>query len=75
MSEIRLNILTPTQNISTTLHGSFGDVLVASLTAEPETIEELETAIRRFMPRESDWSFFRAFRKGENFESYDGIGF
>ncbi len=71
MSEIRLNILTATQNISGTIHGSFGDVIIASLTAEPETVEELETSIQRFIERESDWSFFRSFRKSENFEPYD----
>jgi hypothetical protein len=71
MSEIRLNIITATQTISGTIHGSFGDVMVASLTAEPETVEELETAIQRFIERESDWSFFRSFRKSENFEPYD----
>jgi hypothetical protein len=71
MSEIRLNIITATQTISGTIHGSFGDVMVASLTAEPETIEELETAIQRFIKRESNWSFFRSFRKSENFEPYD----
>jgi hypothetical protein len=71
MSEIRLNIITNTQTISGTIHGSFGDVMVASLTAEPETVEELETAIQRFIKRESDWSFFRSFRKSENFEPYD----
>ncbi len=71
MSEICLNILSATQNYSGTMHGSFGDVIVASLTAEPETIEELETAIQRFIKRESDWSVFRSFRKSENFEPYD----
>ena len=71
MSEIRLNILTATQNISGTIHGSFGDVIVASLAAEPETIQELETAIQRFIKCESDWSFSRSFRKYENFEPYD----
>lgn len=71
MSEIRINIIDAAQTISGTLHGSFGDVLVASLTAEPETIEELEAAVERFVVRESDWSVFRSFRKGEDFEPYD----
>ena len=71
MSEICLNIITSTQTISGTIHGSFGDVIVAALTAEPETSEELETAIQRFIERESDWSFFHSFRKYENFEPYD----
>jgi hypothetical protein len=71
MSEIRINIIDDSQMISGNLHGSFGDLLIAALTAEPETIVELETALGRFVERESDWSIFRSFRKYENFESYD----
>jgi hypothetical protein len=71
MSEIRINIIDCEQTISGTIHGSFGDILVASLAAEPETIEELETAVERYIKRESDWSVFRSFRKSENFEPYD----
>lgn len=71
MSEIRINILDVTGTISGTLHGSMGDVLIAALAAEPATIEELETAVERFIKPESDWTIFRAFRKHENFEPYD----
>ncbi len=71
MSEIRINIIDNFQTISGDIHGSFGDVLVASLTAEPETIEELEIATQRFIKRESDWSIFRGFKKYEDFEPYD----
>jgi hypothetical protein len=71
MSEIRINIIASTENYSGTIHGSFGDYLIAALTAEPETIEEFEIAVQRFFKRDSDWSFFRSFRKYENFEPYD----
>src|SRR5215213_417722 len=71
MSEIRVTIIDKNQTISGAIHGIFGDCLVASLTAEPETIEELETAVQRFIPRESDWSVFRTFRKHEDFEPWD----
>lgn len=71
MSEIRINIIDDSQTISGTMHGSFGNILVAALAAEPETVGELETATERFVERESDWSFFRAFRQGENFEAWD----
>ncbi len=71
MSEIRVNIISNTQTISGDIHGSFGEVIVSSLNAEPETIEELETAIQRFLKSESDWSFFRSFKKHEDFEPYD----
>ena len=71
MSQIRINIIDETRAISGILHGSTGDVLVAALTAEPETIEELETAVERFIKPESDWSIFRSFSKYEDFEPYD----
>ncbi|CAN5562677.1 hypothetical protein BH10ACI1_BH10ACI1_11140 [soil metagenome] len=71
MSEIRINIIDDFQTISGEIHGSFGDILVASLTAEPETVEELEIATERFIKRESDWSVFRLFKKYEDFEPHD----
>ncbi len=71
MSEIRINIIDDFQTISGEMHGSFGDVLAISLCAEPETVEELETSVERFIKRESDWSVFRSFRTYENFEPWD----
>lgn len=71
MSEIKLNIITANGAISGEVHGSLGDTLAASLCAEPETIEEVETALQRFIKRESDWSPFRWFRQYENFEPHD----
>lgn len=71
MSEIRINIFDQNRKISGEAHGFFGDALVAALTAEPETIEELESALQRFIERESDWSPFRMFRGHEDFEPYD----
>ena len=71
MSEIRINIIDEIQTISGEMHGSFGDVLVASLTAEPETVGELEVAVERFISKESDWSVFRSFKRHEDFELWD----
>lgn len=71
MSEIRVNIIDKFRTISGDIHGSLGDALVAALMSEPETIEELEDAVERFIPRESDWRIFRSFRSGENFEPWD----
>jgi len=71
MSEIRINIIDKNRIVSGELHGSFGDLIVAALTAEPGTIEEFETALERFVEPESDWSPFRAFRLSEDFEPYD----
>ena len=48
MSEIKLNLLDSHTLLVGTVHGSVGDRLVAALSAEPETIEELEAAFKRF---------------------------
>jgi hypothetical protein len=53
------------------VHGFFGDALVAALTAEPETIEELRLAVARFVKPVTDSSPFHDFREEENFEPYD----
>jgi len=48
MSEIKLNLLDSQTIIIATVHGAVGDALVAALSAEPETIDELEAALKRF---------------------------
>jgi hypothetical protein len=53
MSEIKLNLLDSHTLLTATIHGSVGDALVAALSAEPETIDELETALKRFNKSES----------------------
>jgi hypothetical protein len=53
MSEIKLNLLDSHTLLTATVHGSVGDALVAALSAEPETIDELETALKRFQKCES----------------------
>jgi hypothetical protein len=53
MSEIKLNLLDSHTLLTATVHGSVGDALVAALSAEPETIDELETALKRFKKCES----------------------
>lgn len=71
MSCIRLNITDQKQTTNGEAHGCFGDALVAALTAEPETVEELGLALARFIKPQSDLSPFAWFREGENFEPYD----
>lgn len=58
MSYVRVNITDAHQVLIGEIHGSMGEPLVAALTAEPETIGELETALDRFVKFESDWTFF-----------------
>src|SRR5262245_60200022 len=48
MSEIKINLLDSHSTLIATVHGSVGDRLVAALSAEPETIDELEAAFKRF---------------------------
>ena len=70
MSETRLIVRDARREIHGTLHGSFADAAVAALSAEPETIEELDTAIERFQ-RPGEWSFFRGFQPEADDEPYD----
>ena len=48
MSEIKINLLDSHSTVIGTVHGSVGDRLVAALSAEPETLDELEAAFKRF---------------------------
>jgi hypothetical protein len=48
MSEIRLNLIDSQHILHGTIHGSIGDACVAALSAEPENITELESALARF---------------------------
>lgn len=52
MSEIKLNLTDAQLTIHGTIHGSVADRIVAALSAEPETIEELEAALARYIKPE-----------------------
>ncbi len=71
MSCIRLNIVDFSQTVSGEIHGSLGDAAIAALSAEPETIRELELAVTRFIKLTEGWTPFASFSRGANFESYD----
>jgi hypothetical protein len=71
MSYIRLNIIDHERTVSGEVHGGVGDSVIASLSAEPESIHELELALTRFQKPVSDWSALASLRTGENFEPYD----
>lgn len=49
MSEVRLNLIDKKQILRGTIHGSIVDACVAALSAEPETIAELEAALTRYV--------------------------
>lgn len=71
MSNVRFNISDKYQCISGDLHGSMTEPLIASLTAEPETIPEFESALRRYLKSESDWPTLHGFKRHEDLEPYD----
>jgi hypothetical protein len=76
MSEIRLNVLGADGDISGTIHGSMADYIVAGLSADPETIEELEEAIGRFIRPGCDGRAFELFDSGIDERPWDaGIMF
>ncbi len=73
MSEIKLNLTDAQHTISGTIHGSVADACIAALSAEPETITELEAALARYHKPDGDISPFGWFRKGPEIdkESWD----
>lgn len=54
MSEVRQVIRDARRDVSGTWHGSMAERLVAALSAEPETIEELDAALARFIQPDCD---------------------
>jgi len=71
MSDVRLNILDASRAFCGTIHGSVANGAVAGLSAEPETIEELQDAVARFIKPVSDLRPFAAFDAGINDEPWD----
>lgn len=61
MSEVKLNLIDSQQLIHGTIHGSIVDRCVAALSAEPETITELEAALTRYMKPVQGRSPFESF--------------
>ena len=62
MSEVKLNLIDFQQTIHGTIHGSIADRCVAALSAEPETIAELEAALSRYIKPHNGISPFAWFR-------------
>src|SRR5262249_16324682 len=58
MSEIKLNLVDSETILSGAIHGSIADRCVAALSAEPETIGELEAALERFEKSRYKFSLF-----------------
>src|SRR5437762_8223900 len=68
---ILLNLIDVSRTMGRQVHGSLGDAVIAALSAEPETIGELELAVGRFIKPSEGWSEFGSLRAGADFEPYD----
>jgi hypothetical protein len=62
MSEVKLNLIDSERVLHGEIHGSIADRCVAALSAEPETIAELEAALTRYMKSLNDGGQFASFR-------------
>ncbi|MBM3240408.1 hypothetical protein FJZ31_29345 [Candidatus Poribacteria bacterium] len=71
MSEVMLNIIDANRAIHGEIHGSIADRVVAALSAEPETIEELEAAVARFDKPTGEYGLFDFFSEGICEEAWD----
>lgn len=61
MSEVKLNLIDSHETLHGTIHGSVADACVAALSAEPETIAELASALARYNKPIDDHSPFVTF--------------
>jgi hypothetical protein len=71
MSEIKLNLIDSNVILSGTIHGSIGDACVAALSAEPETISELQAALERFQKDPPHFESLFLIRSEPDEEPYD----
>ena len=62
MSEVKLNLIDAQNILTGTIHGSVADSCVAALSAEPETITELEAALGRYIRPQAEFGPFASFR-------------
>ncbi len=70
MSQLTMTIIDPSRAVHEQPHGSFADLVVAALSAEPQTLEELEAALARFVePGRRD--HFANWSGGVSEEPYD----
>ena len=59
MSEVKLNLIDYQTILTGEIHGSIADACIAALSAEPETIAELQAALFRYMNDEQPFAWFR----------------
>src|SRR6266576_4849091 len=65
MSEVKLNLVDAERVLHGTIHGGVVEACVAALSAEPETIAELEAALARYHKRCDANGYFSCFHSNE----------
>ena len=70
-TEVRLNLLDTNRALCGTTHGSVADCAMAGLSAEPETIEELQDAVARQIKPGTNFRPFAAIDAGTNDEPWE----
>lgn len=73
MSEVKLNLVDDRRVLSGTIHGSIADACVAALSAEPETIAELEAALTRYIKRHDSNRFFALFHSTDCLSDFSAL--
>src|SRR5260370_9908361 len=71
MSELRVNVHEMEDSIAGCVHCSRLDYLVAALSVDPETIEELQAGLVRFAGQQEAGRFFAGFHAGTRDEPWD----
>jgi hypothetical protein len=71
VSYLRINLIDSSEARNGEVHGGVSDRLIAALSAEPETISELELALARFQEPTDDAPLSLPFHAGENFAPFD----
>jgi hypothetical protein len=69
MSKVKLNLVDAQKILVGTVHGSVADACIAALTAEPETIAELEVALARYIKPGDHGAQFVLFTSGSEIDS------
>lgn len=68
MSEVKLNLVSSQTILSGTIHGSVVESCIAALSAQPETVAELVTALGRYIKPTDDSNPFSWFRVGSDID-------
>ena len=68
MSEVKLNLIDAGSTLVGTIHGSVADRCVAALSAEPETLAELASALARYQRPQDEGGPFALFRSSSELD-------